>query len=113
MSRPIIEPGGGLLIGIGLTDQTLIDWAQTLYPEVSSLSVLIGQDQQRVKMVADEKWVYGPLGLRGALALIRRISWRHFDCVYQPAGSGLPHLQYFIWPRPDWQSGQLLVDFRP
>lgn len=113
MRRPIVEPGGGLLIAIGLTDEALGDWAEALYPQVTSLSVLIGQEQQGVSIMADEKWVYGPLGLRGALALIRRISWRHFDRVYQPAGSGLPHLRHFIWPRPDWRCGQLLVDFRP
>ena len=113
MPRPIVEPGGGLLIGIGLSDDALGEWAEALYPNVTSLSVLIGQEQQRVKIMADEKWVYGPLGVRGALALIRRISWRHFDRVYQPAGSGLPYLRHFIWPRPDWQSGQLPIDFRP
>ena len=113
MSRPIIEPGGGLLIGFGLADDALVDWAEALYPQVSSLSVLVSQGQQSLNIAADEKWVYGPLGLRGALALIRRISWRHFDRVYQPADSGLPHLRHFIWPRPDWRGGQLLVDFRP
>ena len=113
MSRPVLEPGGGLLIGIGLAHDALIEWADALYPHVSSLSVLIGHNQQGVQIRADEKWVYGQLGLGGALALIRRMSWRHFDRVYQPAGSGLPHLRHFIWPRPDWQSGQLLIDFRP
>lgn len=113
MSRPIVEPGGALLIGVGLADEALIDWAHTLYPKVGSLTVLMAQERQSLVVQADEKWVYGPLGLRGALALIRRISWRHFDRVYQPAGSGLPHLRHFIWPQPDWQSGQYLVDFRP
>ena len=32
MSRPIVEPGGGLLIGIGLMDEALADWAGALYP---------------------------------------------------------------------------------
>lgn len=113
MPRPIVEPGGALLIGLGLSQGALADWAAALYPHVSSLSVLVSQDQQRLDIVADEKWVYGPLGARGALALIRRISWRHFDCVHQPAGSALPHLRHFIWPRPDWRRGQLLIDFRP
>lgn len=113
MSRAIIEPGGALLIGVGLSDEALVAWADTLYAHVGSLTVLIGSTQQGLGLAADEKWVYGPLGLRGALALIRRVSWRHFDLVYQPSGSCLPHLRHFIWPRPQWQRGHLLVDFRP
>ena len=113
MSRPVIEPGGVLLVAVGLSDDGLRDWSEALYPQAGSLSVLIGPSHQNRPFHADETWVYGPLGLRGALALIRRISWRHFDCVVQPAGSGLPHLRHFIWPRPDWQRGQFLVDFRP
>ena len=30
MSRPFPEPGGGLLIGIGMADDALIDWANAL-----------------------------------------------------------------------------------
>lgn len=113
MSRAVREPGGALLVGAGLSPHDLHGWCAALYPHVASLSVIIDTDQQREKINADEIWAYGPLGLRGSMAFIRRISWRHFDCVYQPAGSGLPYLRHFIWPRPDWQSGQFLVDFRP
>jgi hypothetical protein len=104
MSRPIIEPGGALLIGVGLSDAALQETAAALYPTCSSLSILIAPAHQRLELEADEVWVYGPLGLRGALALIRRMSWRHFECVYQPRAAGLPYLRYFIWPRPDWRA---------
>ena len=103
MRRPISEPGGALLIGVGLSEEALAALAAQLYEECSSLSVLLGMENQHGDIKADEKWVYGPLGLRGALALIRRISWRHFDCVYHPQSAGLPHLRHFIWPRPDWR----------
>jgi hypothetical protein len=35
------------------------------------------------------------------LALIRRISWRHFDAVYQ-TNQQPRWLKYLIWPRPHW-----------
>lgn len=113
MSRPVVEPGGVLLIGIGLAESDLRDWVDLLYPQSACLSVVIGTDQQRVKINADEILVYGPLGLRGALAFIRRISWRHFELVVQPQSAGLPYLRHFIWPKPAWRHGQYLVDFRP
>lgn len=112
MSRPVIEPGGVLLIGAGLSAADLTAWVDVLYPQSVSLSVVIDARQQRVEIKADETFIYGSLGLRGALAFIRRISWRHFDTVIQPHGAGLPYLRHFIWPRPDWQLGQYLVDFR-
>lgn len=103
MTRPLSEPGGALLIGVGLSEQALAAFAEQIYDTCSSLSVLIGMENQHAAIKADETWVYGPLGLRGALALIRRISWRHFDCVYHPQTAALPHLQHFIWPRPEWR----------
>jgi hypothetical protein len=51
MPRPIVEPGGALLIGLGLSQGALADWAAALYPHVSSLSVLVSQDQQRLDIV--------------------------------------------------------------
>lgn len=113
MSRPVLEPGGVLLVGAGLSEADLCAWADALYPHSPALSVLIDIDQQRFTIKADEVFIYGALGLRGAVAFIRRISWRRFDHVVQPHGAGLPHLRHFIWPRPDWRRGQYLVDFRP
>lgn len=113
MSRPIVEPGGILLIGVGMNEADLDQWSDRLYAQAPSLSVLITAEQQLIRFRADEVFVYGALGLRGALALIRRISWRHFDLVVQPADAGLPYLRHFIWPQPAWQCGEYLVDFRP
>jgi hypothetical protein len=100
--RPIREPGGALLIGLGLSDDALHAAIQTLYPQVSSLTVLADGDNHQAAQQADELWVYAPLGLRGFMALIRRISWRHFDAVYQPQAQ--PRwLKYMVWPRPLWR----------
>ena len=53
---------------------------------------------------ADEVWIYAPLGLRGFMALMRRISWRRFDGVVQPMAQ--PYwLKYLVWPRPPWRQG--------
>lgn len=103
MTRAVAEPGGVLLVALGLSDEALQAEIEALYPTVSSLSVLLTPTQQTLPLKADEIWVYGPLGLRGFLALIRRISWRHFEAVYQPQPQALPYLKYLIWPRPPWR----------
>ncbi len=101
-ARAVREPGGVLLIASGMRDEDLASQLAVLYPEVISLTVLASPEQVRIVTLADELWVYGPLGLRGFLALIRRISWRHFEIVYQPMPHALPWLRFFIWPCPPW-----------
>ncbi len=104
--RPIVEPGGLLLIGVGLSDAALLEAIETLYADTSSLTVLVSRGQQaRLSLPADEVWVYAALGLRGAMALVRRISWRHFEAVHQPSRAALGALRYFVWPRPIWVLG--------
>lgn len=102
MTRAIKEPGGVLLIGVGLDDIALDAALREIYADASSLTVLVDGQQQKCSLKADDIWVYSQLGLRGALALIRRIAWRRFDAVYQPNPRRLPYLKFFIWPRPNW-----------
>ena len=103
--RIVQEPGGLLLIGLGLGDDALQAAIQTLYARSSSLTVLVSQVQAkhaaRIVAEADEIWVYAPLGLRGFIALMRRISWRRFEAVYQPMRRPF-WLKYLVWPRPPW-----------
>jgi len=100
--RPVRWPGGVLLVAVGLSSaqvQTAID---RLAPHAASLTVLADGANAEAAQAADEVWVYQRLGLRGFLALIRRISWRHFESVYQPSPAALPLLRYLVWPRPPW-----------
>ena len=100
-ARRVKEPGGILLVALGMSAQEIEAAIGVLYPTSSSLTVLAAQ-QNAVLQKADEVWIYAPLGLRGFIALIRRISWRHFDTVYQPHAS--PRwLKYLVWPRPLWR----------
>ena len=105
MTRKLREPGGVLLIGVGLDDAALDAALAVHYEAADSLTVLIDTRQQGRKLQADEVWVYGALGLRGALALVRRIAWRRFARVYQPHEKTLPYLRYFVRPCPPWQKG--------
>lgn len=99
--RPIKEPGGILLVALGMAEADIAAAIETLYPSASSLTILATNDMAALAK-ADEVWIYAPLGLRGFLALIRRISWRHFDAVYQPQAQ--PRwLKYMVWPRPHWR----------
>lgn len=98
--RSVKEPGGVLLVALGMAEADIEAAIEVLYPTASSLTILAAHDNAALAK-ADEVWVYAPLGLRGFLALIRRISWRHFDAVYQPHSK--PHwLKYLVWPRPLW-----------
>ena len=99
--RPIKEPGGVLLVALGMVEADIEAAIETLYPTTSSLTILASKNMAALAK-ADEVWIYAPLGLRGFLALIRRISWRHFDAVYQPNRQP-GWLKYLIWPRPHWQ----------
>ncbi len=103
--RPVCEPGGVLLITMGLSLPEARAAIEQYYAAASSLTLLIDPRQTALSDLADEVWVYGPLGAAGFLALIRRISWRHFDMVLQPSCEALPWLRFFIWPRPPWHSG--------
>lgn len=104
MTRPVCEPGGVLLIGVGLDAEALDAALAAHYDAADSLTVLIDMDQQGRSLMADEVWVYGPLGLRGMLALIRRIAWRRFAAVIQPTSKRLAYLRFFVWPRPPWHN---------
>ena len=101
-----------------------------LYGRHSTLSILIMPAQQEALTAAsaaiaadalDEIWVM-PQGVRGFLALIRRISWRRFEAVYQPCITGATGaaggtqarlrlvglvLFYLTRPRPTWYRGAL------
>ena len=102
--RPIKEPGGVLLIGLGMSASALSEAIEMLYPQAASLTVLADEANRRSAAAADEVWIYGPLGLRGFMALMRRISWRRFDGVVQPMEQ--PYwLKYLVWPRPPWRQG--------
>lgn len=104
MSRPVAEPGGILLVGVGLSAAQLQLWMAALHAEGPSLTVLVGPDEQLLaQAAADEVWVYGPLGLRGMMALLRRLAWRRFQTVYQPSSAGLAWLRFFVVPRPAWR----------
>ncbi|HAT08382.1 MAG TPA: hypothetical protein DCS39_03920 [Rhodobiaceae bacterium] len=103
--RPIKEPGGILLVALGMVEVEIEAAIETLYPTTSSLTILASKNMAALAK-ADEVWIYAPLGLRGFLALIRRMSWRHFDAVYQP--NRQPRwLKYLIWPRPHWHRNSL------
>lgn len=91
-----------LLVGLGLSQEELRDMIARLYPQSSSLTVLVAGHAVDAAAQADEIWVYAPLGLRGFMALIRRISWRRFEAVYQPAEKPV-WLKYLVWPRPLWR----------
>lgn len=102
--RAIKEPGGVLLIGLGMSAEALAAAIKTLYPDAVSLTVLADEANRTIAGRADEVWIYAPLGLRGFMALMRRISWRRFDRVVQPEAQ--PRwLKYLVWPRPPWQQG--------
>jgi len=100
--RQVSEPGGVLLITLGMSLDEARAAIERHYAAASSLTLLIDPQQTALNALADEVWVYGPLGSAGFLALIRRISWRHFDAVFQPSLKALPWLRFFIWPRPPW-----------
>lgn len=103
-SRPIIEPGGVLLLGVGVSGEDLARLSVAAYRQAPSLTVLIGAAQQADEFSADEIWVIDRLGPRGLLALIRRISWRHFEFILDATEGQLWWLKYLIWPRPTYYS---------
>ena len=103
-TRKIIEPGGILLVAVGLPAQDLTRVSAAVYAQAQSLTVLIAADQRTAAFSADEIWVIDRLGLRGFLALIRRISWRHFEFVLDATAGRLWWLKYLIWPRPPYHS---------
>lgn len=105
--RQIVEPGGILLITLGMDMASARAEIAHLYPLSSSLTLLISPDQQALRALADEAWTYGPLGFAGFLALMRRVSWRHFEAVYQPAPDALPALRFLVWPRPPWHLNKI------
>ncbi len=106
--KPVRWPGGVLLVAVGMSPANMraaIDHLSApLSDNASSLTVLADSANAETAraMAVDEVWVYHQLGLRGFLALIRRISWRHFDSVYQPVPAALPLLRFLVWPRPPW-----------
>ena len=100
--RPIKEPGGALLIGLGMSAEALAEAIEALYPDAVSLTVLADEANRKIAARADEVWIYAPLGLRGFMALMRRISWRRFEAVVQPQPTP-SWLKYLVWPRPNWQ----------
>ena len=103
-SRPIVEPGGVLLLAVGVSDKELARLSAAAYRQAPSLTVLISAAQQVTEFSADEIWVIDRLGPRGFLALIRRISWRHFEFVLDATEGQLWWLKYLIWPRPPYYS---------
>ncbi|MGB0343508.1 MAG: hypothetical protein ACPGGG_08750 [Parvibaculales bacterium] len=103
--KPVRWPGGVLLVAVGMSPVNMrmaIDQLSASLSATTSLTVLADAGNAACAHCADEVWVYQRLGLRGFLALIRRISWRHFDRVYQPVPAALPVLRFLVWPRPPW-----------
>lgn len=106
------EKGGILLITIGASPEKIAKALKTLKDEACHISVLITPDQKHYVAGADEIWVAHRLGLRGIFALVRRIAWRRFSCVYQLAPSftlsfklslALTLLRLAIIPHPVWR----------
>ena len=91
-----------MLIGLGMSAAALAEAIETLYPDAVSLTVLADEANRKIAARADEVWIYAPLGLRGFMALMRRISWRRFEAVVQPQPTP-SWLKYLVWPRPNWQ----------
>ena len=100
MKRAVVEPGGVLLIAMGLSARKLAAFSAHYYPQApSSLTILIEADQQGMAFQSDEIWVFGA-GIGNFLALIRRISWRRFDLIICPHAAKNGWLWHFVWPRP-------------
>jgi hypothetical protein len=116
VSAPIAyEKGGELLIIAGCPDQS---WQTLFAGQNRFLTVLVRSDQQKYfsDLPSVELWSVSRLGLRGFLALIRRISWRRFDRVVDPWPESFGFLRYWVWPRPNWvlaeNPADLVVDLR-
>lgn len=102
------EPGGVLVILLDLPD-TEIDATLGRFldnADINSLTVLALPRQKNHLALADEVWWLERLGPLGLIALLRRISWRRFDAVYQPfetaSRNGYSWLRLFVLPRPKW-----------
>lgn len=102
------EPGGILLILLDLSDleikATLSRFAEDT--EIKSVTVLAHPRQKNHLLQVNEVWWLDRLGPLGLIAMLRRISWRRFEAVYQPrqAGgkSGYAWIKFFVLPRPKW-----------
>ncbi|HCQ82095.1 MAG TPA: hypothetical protein DIT66_04660 [Rhodobiaceae bacterium] len=96
------EPGGYLLVGLGAPVGAVRAEILRRRDQDASLTVLIEPAQTGEVADADDAWVFTRLGPVGFVALIRRISWRRFDRVYQFRDCGFSWLKYCVWPRPPW-----------
>jgi hypothetical protein len=74
--------------------------------DINSVTVLALPRQKNHLDLADEVWWLERLGPLGLIAMLRRISWRRFDAVYQPietaSRNGYSWLRLFVLPRPKW-----------
>ena len=102
------EPGGILVILLDLPD-TEIDATLGRFldnADINSVTVLALPRQKNYLDLADEVWWLERLGPLGLIAMLRRISWRWFDAVYQPyetaSRNGYSWLRLFVLPRPKW-----------
>ena len=104
------EPGGVLVILLDLPDAE-IEATLTRFLDdanINSVTVLALPRQKNHVALADEVWWLERLGLLGLIAMLRRISWRRFEAVYQPhqaaSRSGYSWLRFFVLPRPIWHN---------
>ncbi len=104
------EPGGVLVILLDLPD-TEIESTITRFLDdanINSVTVLAFPRQKNHVALADEVWWLERLGPFGLIAMLRRISWRRFEAVYQPHQaanrSGYSWLRFFVLPRPMWHN---------
>jgi hypothetical protein len=120
--KPVRWPGGVLLVAVGMSPanmRTAIDQLSASLSATTSLTVLADAGNAACAHCADEVWVYQRLGLRGFLALIRRISWRHLTESISPClprcrfcGFWSGHARLGLLTLPKGGRRNLGVDFR-
>jgi len=75
---------------------------------INFVTVLALLRQKNYAVLADEVWWLDRLGPFGLIAMLRRISWRRFEAVYQPHQAanknGYSWLKFFVLPRPMWHN---------
>ena len=84
--RLVKEPGGILLVALGMAEADIEAAVETLYPTASSLTILATHESPATAK-ADELWVYAPLGLRG----FWRLSDAFHGVISMPSISRMAH----------------------
>ncbi len=115
--RILKEPGGVLVLLLDLPD-TEIESTITRFLDdanINSVTVLALPRQKNHVALADEVWWLERLGPFGLIAMLRRISWRRFEAVYQPHQaanrSGYSWLRFSFCPDLCGTIHLILLDF--